>query len=583
MKTVLKHLGEYKKESVLAPLFKMLEASFELLIPLVVAAIIDTGIANEDTGYIFKMCTVMVVLGIVGLVSAITAQYFAAKAATGFAKKIRHVLFDKMQGLSFNEIDKIGTSTMITRMTSDVNQVQSGVNMVLRLFLRSPFIVFGAMIMAFTIDVKAALIFVAVIPALAIIVFGIMLITIPMYKKVQKSLDRVLGVTRENLTGVRVIRAFCKEDEEIKDFDNANDTLTTMQKVVGRISGLMNPLTYIVINLGIVILIYTGAVRVEAGIITQGAVVALYNYMSQILVELIKLANLIVTMTKSVASCKRLEDVLKLESTLEVHTLAKGTEATAAGTVPAVEFDHVSLTYKGAGEETLTDINFTVNKGETVGIIGGTGSGKTSLVHLIPHFYDATKGVVKIDGQDVKKYSLEDIRNKTAIVMQKAVLFKGTIRENLLWGNENASDDDIYEALETSQAVDVVKSKKDGLDEMVEQGGKNFSGGQRQRLTIARALVRKPSILILDDSSSALDYATDAALRKALKEMKNKATVFIVSQRTSSIQNADKIIVLDDGKAVGIGTHSELLKNCQVYREIYESQFKGTKEVAANE
>lgn len=629
MKTVLKHLGEYKKESVLAPLFKMLEASFELLIPLVVAAIIDTGIANEDTGYIFKMCTVMVVLGIVGLVSAITAQYFAAKAATGFAKKIRHVLFDKMQGLSFNEIDKIGTSTMITRMTSDVNQVQSGVNMVLRLFLRSPFIVFGAMIMAFTIDVKAALIFVAVIPALAIIVFGIMLITIPMYKKVQKSLDRVLGVTRENLTGVRVIRAFCKEDEEIKDFDNANDTLTTMQKVVGRISGLMNPLTYIVINLGIVILIYTGAVRVEAGIITQGAVVALYNYMSQILVELIKLANLIVTMTKSVASCKRLEDVLKLESTLEVHTLAKdvatviaqdtaaqdtaakdiaaqdtaakdaatviaqdtaaatvtaeGAEKTAAGTIPAVEFDHVSLTYKGAGEETLTDINFTVNKGETVGIIGGTGSGKTSLVHLIPHFYDATKGVVKIDGQDVKKYSLEDIRNKTAIVMQKAVLFKGTIRENLLWGNENASDDDIYEALETSQAVDVVKSKKDGLDEMVEQGGKNFSGGQRQRLTIARALVRKPSILILDDSSSALDYATDAALRKALKEMKNKATVFIVSQRTSSIQNADKIIVLDDGKAVGIGTHSELLKNCQVYREIYESQFKGTKEVAANE
>lgn len=582
MKTVLKYLGEYKKESVLAPLFKMLEASFELLIPLVVAAIIDTGIAQGDKGYILKMCTVMVALGIVGLVSAITAQYFAAKAATGFAKKIRHVLFDKMQGLSFNEIDKIGTSTMITRMTSDVNQVQSGVNMVLRLFLRSPFIVFGAMIMAFTVDVKAALIFVAVIPALAIIVFGIMLITIPMYKKVQKSLDRVLGVTRENLTGVRVIRAFCKEDEEIKDFDNANDTLTTMQKVVGRISGLMNPLTYIVINLGIVILIYTGAVRVDAGIITQGAVVALYNYMSQILVELIKLANLIVTMTKSVASCKRLEDVLKLESTLEVHT-AEGAEATAAGTIPAVEFDHVSLTYKGAGEETLTDINFTVNKGETVGIIGGTGSGKTSLVHLIPHFYDATKGVVKIDGQDVKGYSLEDIRNKTAIVMQKAVLFKGTIRENLLWGNENASDDDIYEALETSQAMDVVKSKKDGLDEMVEQGGKNFSGGQRQRLTIARALVRKPSILILDDSSSALDYATDAALRKALKEMKNKATVFIVSQRTSSIQNADKIIVLDDGKAAGIGTHSELLKNCQVYREIYESQFKGTKEVAANE
>lgn len=581
MKTVLKYLRDYKKESILAPLFKMLEASFELLIPLVVAAIIDTGISEKDTGYILRMCGIMVALGIIGLVCAITAQYFAARAAVGFARKIRHVLFDKMQSLSFNEIDKIGTSTMITRMTSDVNQVQSGVNMVLRLFLRSPFIVFGAMIMAFTIDVKAALVFVVTIPVLAIIVFGIMLITIPMYKRVQKSLDRVLGITRENLTGIRVIRAFCKEDEEIESFDNANDTLTTMQKVVGRISGLMNPLTYIVINLGIVILIYVGAIRVDTGIISQGAVVALYNYMSQILVELIKLANLIVTMTKSVASCKRLEDVLKLKSTLDVHA---NTDASIdKENIPAVEFDHVSLTYKGAGEESLTDISFTINKGETAGIIGGTGSGKTSLVHLIPHFYDATKGTVKVDGIDVKDYALDEIRNKAVIVMQKAVLFKGTIRENLLWGNKAATDDELYEALETAQAMDVIKSKGNGLDEMVEQGGRNFSGGQRQRLTIARALVRKPSILILDDSASALDYATDARLRKALKEIKDRTTVFIVSQRTSSIQHADRIIVLDDGRAVGIGTHESLYEDCRIYKEIYDSQFKGAREAAANE
>lgn len=581
MKTVLKYLRDYKKESILAPLFKMLEASFELLIPLVVAAIIDTGISEKDTGYILRMCGIMVALGIIGLVCAITAQYFAARAAVGFARKIRHVLFDKMQSLSFNEIDKIGTSTMITRMTSDVNQVQSGVNMVLRLFLRSPFIVFGAMIMAFTIDVKAALVFVVTIPVLAIIVFGIMLITIPMYKRVQKSLDRVLGITRENLTGIRVIRAFCKEDEEIESFDSANDTLTTMQKVVGRISGLMNPLTYIVINLGIVILIYIGAIRVDTGIISQGAVVALYNYMSQILVELIKLANLIVTMTKSFASCKRLEDVLKLRSTLDVHA---NTDASIdKENIPAVEFDHVSLTYKGAGEESLTDISFTINKGETVGIIGGTGSGKTSLVHLIPHFYDATKGTVKVDGIDVKDYALDEIRNKAVIVMQKAVLFKGTIRENLLWGNKAATDDELYEALETAQAMDVIKSKEKGLDEMVEQGGRNFSGGQRQRLTIARALVRKPSILILDDSASALDYATDARLRKALKEIKDRTTVFIVSQRTSSIQHADRIIVLDDGRAVGIGTHESLYEDCRIYKEIYDSQFKGAREAAANE
>lgn len=581
MKTVLKYLRDYKKESILAPLFKMLEASFELLVPLVVAAIIDTGISGKDTGYILRMCGIMVALGIIGLVCAITAQYFAARAAVGFARKIRHVLFDKMQSLSFNEIDKIGTSTMITRMTSDVNQVQSGVNMVLRLFLRSPFIVFGAMIMAFTIDVKAALVFVVIIPVLAIIVFGIMLITIPMYKRVQKSLDRVLGITRENLTGIRVIRAFCKEDEEIESFDSANDTLTTMQKVVGRISGLMNPLTYIVINLGIVILIYIGAIRVDTGIISQGAVVALYNYMSQILVELIKLANLIVTMTKSVASCKRLEDVLMLKSTLDVHA---NTDASIdKENIPAVEFDHVSLTYKSAGEESLTDISFTINKGETAGIIGGTGSGKTSLVHLIPHFYDATKGTVKVDGIDVKDYALDEIRSKAVIVMQKAVLFKGTIRENLLWGNKAATDDELYEALETAQAMDVIKSKEKGLDEMVEQGGRNFSGGQRQRLTIARALVRKPSILILDDSASALDYATDARLRKALKEIKDRTTVFIVSQRTSSIQHADRIIVLDDGRAVGIGTHESLYEDCRIYKEIYDSQFKGAREAAANE
>lgn len=602
MKTVLRYLSGYKKESILAPLFKMLEASFELLVPLVVAAIIDTGISGKDTGYILRMCGIMVALGIIGLVCAITAQYFAAKAAVGFARKIRHVLFEKMQGLSFNEIDKTGTSTMITRMTSDVNQVQSGVNMVLRLFLRSPFIVFGAMIMAFTIDVKTALVFVVTIPVLALIVFGIMLITIPMYKRVQRALDKVLGITRENLTGVRVIRAFCKEEEEIKSFDDANDTLTTMQKVVGRISGLMNPLTYIVINLGIVVLIYVGAIRVDTGIISQGAVVALYNYMSQILVELIKLANLIVTMTKSVASCKRLEDVLKLESTLELHSSGNtGLKPDMAGAAdaninsnindtnvnqenaPAVEFDHVSLTYKGAGEEALTDISFTINKGETAGIIGGTGSGKTSLVHLIPHFYDATRGTVKVDGIDVKDYPLDEIRNKAVIVMQKAVLFKGTIRENLLWGNSGATDEELYEALETAQAMDVIRSKEDGLDEMVEQGGRNFSGGQKQRLTIARALVRKPSILILDDSASALDYATDARLRKALKCIKDRTTVFIVSQRTSSIQHADRIIVLDDGRAAGIGTHESLYKDCRIYKEIYDSQFKGAGEAQANE
>lgn len=583
MKTLLKYLGEYKKESVLAPLFKMLEATFELFIPLVVAAIIDTGIGNGDKKYILGMCGIMVLLGVIGLASSLTAQFFAAKAAVGFSKKLRHALFDKIQSLSFNEIDTLGTSSMITRMTSDVNQVQSGVNLVLRLFLRSPFIVFGAMIMAFTIDVKAAFVFVVTIPALSVIVFGIMLITIPMYRRVQKSLDKVLGITRENLTGIRVIRAFGKEQDEIDKFNKANDTLTHMQKIVGRVSGLMNPMTYIVINAGIVILIYTGAVRVEAGIITQGAVVALYNYMSQILVELIKLANLIITVTKSFASGKRLESILKMESTLQMNVDNMEGEDNLKENVPVVEFDHVSLTYKGAGEESLTDINFTVNKGETIGIIGGTGSGKTSLVHLIPHFYDATKGSVKVNGTDVKNYPLNVLREKVGIVMQKPVLFKGTIRENLMWGNGNAAEEDINEALLTAQAIDVVQSKEEGLDSEVLQGGKNFSGGQKQRLTIARALVRKPEILILDDSASALDYATDASLRKAIRNMKESPAVFIVSQRTSSIQHADKIIVLDDGRVKGMGTHEELLKTCGVYKEIYDSQFKETKEASDNE
>lgn len=579
MKTVLKYLGEYKKESILAPLFKMLEATFELLVPLVVAAIIDIGIGGNDKPYILRMCAILVVLGIIGLVSSVTAQFFAAKAAVGFAKKLRYSLFDRMQSLSYSEIDNMGTSTMITRMTSDVNQVQSGVNLVLRLFLRSPFIVFGAMIMAFTIDAKAALVFVVTILVLSIIVFGIMLITIPMYRMVQSGLDKILGITRENLMGIRVIRAFCKEKDEIDKFNKENNKLTAKQKMVGRISGLMNPLTYIGINAGIIVLIYVGALRVDAGIITQGAVIALYNYMSQILVELIKLANLIITVTKAFASGKRLEKVLEMKSSLNI--IDNKTEGVSSA--PAVEFENVSLTYSGAGEETLTNISFTVEKGETVGIIGGTGSGKTSLVHLIPHFYDASNGQVSVNGINVQEYNMEYLREKVGIVMQRAVLFKGTIRDNLKWGNSNATDEDIMKALKTAQALDVIKSKSEGLDTIVSQGGKNFSGGQRQRLTIARAIVKKPEILILDDSASALDYATDANLRKALKDLEDKPTVFIVSQRTSSIQYADKIIVLDDGQMVGMGTHNQLLKDCNLYREIYNSQFKGKREVAVNE
>lgn len=578
MKKLLIYLKDYKKESVLAPLFKMLEASFELIVPLVVTQIIDVGIANRDSGYILRMCLIMVVLGLIGLTCSITAQYFAAKAAVGFGTQVRHQLFAHIQTFSFSEIDKVGTATLITRMTSDINQVQSGVNMVLRLFLRSPFIVFGAMIMAFTIDVKAALVFVVTIPLLSIVVFGIMAISIPLYRKVQERLDKVLGITRENLTGVRVIRAFHKEEEEKNRYEESLGALTSMQNHVGRISAFMNPVTYIIINCGIIALLYIGAFQVDTGVLTQGQVVALVNYMSQILVELIKLANLIVTITKAVACGNRIESVLEMKSSMPIDVQKEQLGAVAGNKSEAseymVEFSHVGLTYQGAGAESLTDIDFQVKKGETIGIIGGTGSGKTSLVHLIPRFYDATAGEVKINGKNVKDYPIEQLRQMVGIVMQKAVLFQGTIRENLCWGKENATEKELYQALETAQAREVVDGKDGKLDAPVEQGGKNFSGGQRQRLTIARALVRKPQILILDDSASALDYATDARLRKAIREMEGEPTVFIVSQRTSSIQHADKIIVLDDGVVSGIGTHEQLLETCEVYREIYESQYK---------
>lgn len=565
MKKLLVYLKDYIKESILGPLFKLLEALFELFVPLVIAAIIDTGIENGDTVYIIKMCLVLVLLGFVGLAFSITAQYFAAKASVGFVSKIRHVLFGHIQSLSYSELDQIGTSTLITRMTSDMNQVQNGMNLALRLLLRSPFVVFGAMIMAFTIDVPSAMIFVYVTIVLLIVVFGIMLGSIPLYKKVQQKLDAVMTVTRENLTGVRVIRAFCKEDEETDDFINKNNELTASQKFVGKISALMNPVTYVIINLAIIWLIHTGAVRVEAGILTQGAVVALYNYMSQILVELIKLANLIINITKSIACGNRIQAVLDIKPDLE-----SGNSSCNEG---SVEFDHVNLRYKNAGADSLSDITFTAAKGETIGIIGGTGSGKSSLVNLIPRFYDAASGEVKVGGVNVKDMDVEQLREKIGVVPQKAVLFHGTIRENMQWGVTNASDDEIMEAIEAAQGLDVIKAKG-GLDCEIEQGGKNLSGGQRQRLTIARALVKKPEILILDDSASALDFATDAALRKSLRELDYHPTVFIVSQRTSSIQHADRIIVLDDGAAVGIGTHDELMKSCSVYQEIYNSQFK---------
>lgn len=565
MKSVYKLLGKYKKEAVLAPLFKLLEALFELFVPLVVARLIDYGIAQNDKPYVVKMFLLMVLLAVVGLVCSITAQYFAAKAAVGVGTRLRSKLFKHIQSLSFTELDKLGTSTMITRMTSDVNQVQNGVNMLLRLVLRSPFIVFGAMIMAFTIDVNSAMVFVGAIPVLMIVVFAIMLISIPLYRLTQNRLDAVTAKTRENITGARVIRAFCREDKEIEEFKQLNAELTSNQKRVGKISALMNPMTYVIINVAIIVLIWVGAIRVEQGIITQGAVVALYNYMSQILVELIKLANLIITLTKAVACANRVEAVLETDSSLQ------SIEADRIKTDNHIDFINVGLKYKDASEESLSNISFSVKKGETIGVIGGTGSGKTSLVGLIPHFYDCTSGAVYVNGVNVKSYSATQLREKIGIVLQKAVLFKGTIKENMLWGNSNATDEDIENALAIAQAKDVIASKSNGINEMLEQGGKNLSGGQRQRLTIARALVKKPEILILDDSASALDYATDAKLRQALKGLKN-TTTFIVSQRTSSIMSADKIIVLDDGEIAGIGTHQQLLDSCEVYSEIYYSQ-----------
>lgn len=604
MKKLLIYLKDYKKETVLAPLFKMLEATFELFVPLVMAAVIDQGIGSGNVSYVLRMGGVLILLGMIGLVCSITAQYFAAKAAVGFSTKLKHALFSHIQGLSFTEIDTLGTATMITRMTSDVNQVQNGVNMVLRLFLRSPFIVFGAMIMAFTIDVKAAFIFVVTIPLLSVVVFGIMMWTMPLYRKVQAGLDSVLGATRENLTGARVIRAFNKEQEEIDAFETKNSALAHMQLFVGKISALTNPVTYIIINAATIVLLYTGAVRVDEGTITQGQVVALVNYMSQILVELVKLANLIITITKALACANRIQSVFEIESSMVWKQKLSGTavnaemelsgkrlaaeqgaeqggHTVAAGIVQEpcdqIVFDHVCLTYAGAGAESLTDIDFKVKKGQTVGIIGGTGSGKSSLVNMIPRFYDATKGQVLINGKDVREYGMEELREMIGVVPQKAVLFQGTIRENMQWGKNNATDAEIWQAVETAQAKEFVEKKDGKLDAAIAQAGRNLSGGQRQRLTIARALVGKPQILILDDSASALDYATDASLRQAIRNMEGDMTVFIVSQRASSIQHADQIIVLDDGEMAAIGTHAELLASCEVYQEIYYSQYPKNK------
>lgn len=571
MKKLLIYLKNYKKETVLAPLFKLLEASFELMIPLVVAAIVDTGIGQKDLNYIYQMGGMMILLGIVGLIAAVTAQYFSAKAAVGFASELRSALFGHIQSLSYTEIDTVGTSTLITRLTSDVNLVQSGVNMTLRLLLRSPFIVFGAMIMAFTVDVKSALIFVGVIPLLCVVVFGIMLITMPMYKAVQKRLDEVLTLTRENLTGIRVIRAFHKEDEENRKFQKKNEELTENQLGVGKISALLNPITYVIINLGLVLLIYTGAMQVDSGRLTQGQVIALINYISQILVELIKMANLIVSITKALSSANRISGIFEIESSMKTEGIEKFSHETE---LPILEFENVAFCYEGAGEESLSGIDFSVYRGETVGIIGGTGSGKSTLINLIPRFYDATSGLVRLYGKPISEYKIEDLRERIGVVPQKAVLFKGTIKSNLLWGNQHATDEDMEEALIVSQSKEFVEKLDKKLDAPVAQGGKNFSGGQRQRLTIARALTRKPEILILDDSTSALDYVTDARLRAELKKRKNTMTTFIVSQRTSSIQFADKIVVLEDGRIVGLGTHKYLLEHCDVYQEIYDSQYQ---------
>lgn len=576
MKKLLIYLKDYKKESVLAPLFKMLEATFELFVPLVMASIIDIGIAGNDKPFIYKRIGILLGLALIGLICSLTAQFFAAKAAVGFAAKMKSALYRHIQSLSFSELDEIGTATLITRMTSDANQVQNCVNMVLRLFLRSPFIVFGAMIMAFTIDVKAALIFVVTIPVLSVVVFGIMMITIPLYKKVQGALDRVLGKTRENLTGVRVLRAFHKEEDEVKEFDIENSTLTVLQNRVGRISALMNPITYIVVNIATVVLIYSGAIRVNIGTLSQGSVVALVNYMSQILVELIKLANLIVLITKALACANRIQTIFETKpEMIKAENLSwRSEDCPEYRPDSKIRFEKVSLAYRGAGDEALSGIDFEVKKGQTIGIIGGTGCGKSSVVNLIPRFYDTSVGTVRVDGIDVRKYPIATLRRKVGMVLQKAALFEGTIRENLRWGDADATDEELWEALRISQAEEFVKEKEGQLDEKVTQGGRNLSGGQRQRLTIARALVKKPEILILDDSASALDYATDAKLRRAIHDMNGDTTVFIVSQRTASIMDADLILVLDDGKLVGKGVHKELLENCMVYREIYESQFR---------
>lgn len=569
MKKLLLYLRDCKKEVVLAPLFKLLEACFELFVPLVIASIIDKGIPAEDMGYIGRMGLCLLALAVIGLVFAITAQFFAAKAAVTFSTKLRQALFEHIQGLNFTNIDKAGTSTLITRMTADVNQCQNGVNMVLRLFLRSPIIVFGAMIMAFTIDVKSALIFVVAIPLLAIIVFGIMVITMPLYKKVQSGLDAVLGTTRENLTGIRVIRAFHQEKKEEERFKEQNAVLAAAQMHVGKISACMNPLTYVIVNGAMIALIYTGAIQVNVGNLTQGDVVAIINYMSQILVELVKLANLIVLVSKAMASADRVAAIFDITN----EEIVPEKEHVSTGEVPFLEFDHVSVTYAGAGDETLHDMHFTVNKGDTIGIIGGTGSGKSSLVNLLPGFYPATGGTIRLEGKDIKAIPEDELRERMGIVPQKAVLFKGTIRSNLQWGKQDATDEEMWKAIDLAQAREVVEGKG-GLDGEITQNGKNLSGGQRQRLTIARALVRQPEILILDDSASALDYATDAKLRAALRSLEGETTVFIVSQRASTIMHADKIIVLDDGEVAGLGTHEELLASCEVYQEIYYSQYE---------
>ena len=570
MKHLLRQLKDYKKETILAPLFKMLEALFDLFVPLVVARIINVGIGGNDRAYIIRQCLLLVALALIGLACSVTAQYFAARAATEGAAGLRRDLFGHIQKLDFQALDTIGTSTLITRITSDVNQVQNGINMTLRLLLRSPFIVFGAMIMAFTINLKAALIFVVTIPVLSVIVFSIMRVTGPGYRNIQKRLDRIMGVTRENLTGVRVVRAFGKEQDEIARFEEANSSLNTMQTRIGQISALMNPLTYVVVNLGIIAILYVGALEVDGGTLLSGDVVALINYMSQILVELVKMANTIVLISKSLASLNRISEILDTEPTMKFEN----TDRAFSDSAEAVRFDHVSLTYAGAGDESISEISFTAEQGQTIGIIGGTGSGKSNLVSLISRFYDATKGSVFLFGRPITELGRDELRSTVHVVMQKAQLFKGTIRENLLWADRNASDEELWKALEIAQAAEVVRGKAGGLDEPVEQGGRNFSGGQRQRLTIARALVGNPKILILDDSFSALDFATDAALRRALHLLPAETTVFIVSQRTSSLKNADQIIVMDDGRTAGIGKHDDLLKTCEVYREIHESQFQ---------